>query len=347
MPNQPSPPHQIGFISLGCPKATVDSERILTQLRAGGYHLSRSLEGVDLAVINTCGFIDAAVEESLQTIAETLQQVPKVVVTGCLGERGDLLRNRFPQLLAVTGTDSLQEVLAIIHQTLPPHHEPRFDLVPAGGIKLTPRHYAYLKIAEGCNQSCSFCIIPSMRGKLRSRSPASILGEAHHLVEDGVQELLLVAQDSAAYGVDTHYRTTFHHGRPLKGDLLTLIDELAKLEVWVRLHYAYPYPHLDRIVEKMAEGKLLPYLDVPLQHADPAILSAMRRPAQSENMLRRIERWREICPELMIRSTFIVGFPGEGEAEFTRLLQSLTAAEMDRAGAFTFSAVDGAEASLH
>jgi len=336
---------QVGFVSLGCPKATVDAERILTQLRAEGYQISPSYEEADLVVVNTCGFIDAAVEESLDTIGEALAENGKVIVTGCLGAKEGVVQSAHPQVLAVTGPDSLEEVMAAVHQQLPPQHDPYTDLVPPGGIKLTPRHYAYIKIAEGCNQQCTFCIIPSMRGKLVSRPIGDILDEAEKLVNDGVQELLVVAQDTAAYGVDVKYRTDFWQGRPLKTDIETLVKQLGDLGVWVRLHYIYPYPKVDRLVELMAEGYVLPYLDVPMQHASQKVLKAMRRPADSENMLRRIEKWREVIPEIALRSTFIVGFPGETEDDFEQLLDFLREARLDRAGAFAYSPVEGALAN--
>jgi ribosomal protein S12 methylthiotransferase len=336
---------QVGFVSLGCPKATVDAERILTRLRAEGYLIAPGYEEADLVVVNTCGFIDAAVEESLETIGEALTENGKVIVTGCLGAKEGVVQSAHPQVLAVTGTDSLDEVMTAVHAHLPPQHDPYSDLVPAGGIKLTPRHYAYIKIAEGCNQQCSFCIIPSMRGKLVSRPIGEILDEAEKLVNDGVQELLIVAQDTAAYGVDLKYRTDFWQGRPLKSDIETLIKQLGALDVWVRLHYVYPYPKVDRLVALMAEGYALPYLDVPLQHASQRVLKAMRRPADSENMLRRIETWRGMIPEIALRSTFIVGFPGESEEDFSQLLDFLCEARLDRAGAFAYSAVEGAAAN--
>jgi len=336
---------QVGFVSLGCPKATVDAERILTRLRAEGYLISPSYEEADLVVVNTCGFIDAAVEESLDTIGEALAENGKVIVTGCLGAKEGVVQSAHPQVLAVTGPDSLSEVMDAVHQHLPPQHDPYTDLVPPGGIKLTPRHYAYIKIAEGCNQQCSFCIIPSMRGKLVSRPIGEILDEAEKLVNDGVQELLVVAQDTAAYGVDLKYRTEFWQGRPLKSDIETLVKQLGAFGAWVRLHYIYPYPKVDRLVELMAEGHALPYLDVPLQHASPRILKAMRRPGDVENILRRIEKWREMIPEIALRSTFIVGFPGETEEDFEQLLDFLREARLDRAGAFTYSAIEGAAAN--
>ncbi len=336
---------QVGFVSLGCPKATVDAERILTRLRAEGYLIAPDYEAADLVVVNTCGFIDAAVEESLETIGEALVENGKVIVTGCLGAREGMVQSAHPQVLAVTGPDSLDEVMAAVHANLPPQHDPYTDLVPAGGIKLTPRHYAYMKIAEGCNQQCSFCIIPSMRGKLVSRPLGEILDEAEKLVSDGVQELLIVAQDTAAYGVDLKYRTDFWQGRPLKSDIETLVKQLGTLDVWVRLHYIYPYPKVDRLVELMAEGYALPYLDIPLQHADSRVLRAMCRPADCENMLRRIETWRGMIPEIALRSTFIVGFPGETEQEFEHLLDFLREARLDRAGAFAYSPVEGATAN--
>ena len=336
---------KVGFVSLGCPKATVDAERILTQLRAEGYQISPSYQEAELVVVNTCGFIDAAVEESLETIGEALAENGRVIVTGCLGARDGIVQNAHPQVLAVTGPNSLEEVMAVVHQHLPPQHDPWSDLVPPGGLKLTPRHYAYIKIAEGCNQQCSFCIIPSMRGRLVSRPIGEILEEAEKLVEDGVQELLVVAQDTAAYGVDQKYRTDFWQGRPLKTDIETLVKQLGSLGAWLRLHYVYPYPRVDRLVELMADGYALPYLDVPMQHASPTILKAMRRPADSENMLRRIENWRDTCEQLTLRSTFIVGFPGESEQDFEELLAFLQAARLDRAGAFAYSPVSGAAAN--
>ncbi len=337
-------PH-VGFVSLGCPKATVDAERILTRLRAEGYHISPRYDEADLVVVNTCGFIDAAVEESLDTIGEALAENGKVIVTGCLGAKEGVVQSAHPQVLAVTGPDSLQEVMAAVHRHLPPQHDPYTDLVPPGGIKLTPRHYAYIKIAEGCNQQCTFCIIPSMRGRLVSRPIGEILDEADKLIEDGVQELLVVAQDTAAYGVDVKYRTDFWEGRPLKTDIETLVKQLGSLGAWLRLHYIYPYPKVDRLVELMAEGYALPYLDVPMQHAGPAVLKAMRRPGDVENILRRIEKWRDMIPEIALRSTFIVGFPGETEADFERLLDFMREARLDRAGAFTYSAIEGAAAN--
>ncbi len=335
----------IGFISLGCPKATVDSERILTRLRAEGYALTGSYSGADLVIINTCGFIDEAVEESLEVIGEALEENGRVIVTGCLGAKGSVVRDAHPSVLAVTGPDALQPVMDLVHQHLPPRHDPYQDLLPPGGIKLTPRHYAYLKIAEGCNQSCSFCIIPSLRGKLRSRPIGEVLEEAAHLVDAGVRELLIVSQDTAAYGVDTRYKLDFWQGRPLKTRITELAKQLGSLEAWIRLHYVYPYPHVDALVELMADGAILPYLDVPLQHASPFILKNMRRPADSENMLKRIAHWRSICPDLTLRSTFIVGFPGETEADFQQLLDFLQIAQLDRVGAFAYSPVEGASAN--
>ena len=336
---------KVGFVSLGCPKATYDSERILTQLRAEGYEIVPSYDEAELVVVNTCGFIDEAVEESLETIGDALAENGRVVVTGCLGAKGDLIMKEHPSVLAVTGPDSLDEVMDAVHQQLPPQHDPYTDLVPPGGIKLTPRHYAYIKIAEGCNQSCSFCIIPSMRGQLVSRPVGEILDEASRLVDAGVRELLLVSQDTAAYGVDVKYRTGFWQGRPIKSRIFELVRELGSLDAWLRLHYLYPYPHVDQLVELMAEGYLLPYLDVPLQHANREILKAMRRPADSENMLRRIDNWRAICPDVTLRSTFIVGFPGETEEQFDELLAFLEEVRFDRAGAFAYSAIEGATAN--
>ncbi|MGC9215277.1 30S ribosomal protein S12 methylthiotransferase RimO, partial [Acidithiobacillus sp.] len=337
----------VGFISLGCPKATVDSERILTQLRAEGYLLVGDYASADVVVVNTCGFIDAAVEESLDAIGEALNENGKVVVTGCLGARegGDFVRGAHPKVLAVTGPDQASAVLDAIHEALPPAHDPYTDLVPPQGLRLTPPHYAYLKISEGCNQSCSFCIIPSMRGKLVSREPDDILREAEALVAGGAKELLVISQDTGAYGVDCKYRTAFHNGRPLKTRITDLCAALGELGVWVRLHYVYPYPHIDELLPLMAAGKILPYLDVPLQHGSPRILKAMRRPAAAEKTLDRILGWRQAVPDLTIRSTFIVGFPGETDADFAELLDFLRAAELDRVGCFAYSAVEGAPAN--
>jgi ribosomal protein S12 methylthiotransferase len=336
---------KIGFISLGCPKATVDSERILTQLRAEGYLLTSNYQEANLVVVNTCGFIEDAVAESLEAISEALAKNGKVIVTGCLGTRREMIKTTFPEVLAVTGPNVLKEIMAVIHAELPPPHDPYLDLVPPGGIKLTPRHYAYLKIAEGCNQQCSFCIIPTMRGPLVSRPLGEILDEAEHLVEAGVRELLIVSQDTAAYGLDKKYRSDFWQGRPLKTKITELVRQLGTLGVWVRLHYVYPYPHVDQLVELMATGLVLPYLDVPLQHGSPTILQAMRRPANSENMLRRLAHWRGICPNLALRSTFIVGFPGETEQDFEQLLEFIQEAQLDRVGAFAYSPVAGAAAN--
>ncbi len=336
---------KVGFISLGCPKATVDSERILTHLRAEGYRIVPQYDAADLVVVNTCGFIDAAVEESLEAIGEALAENGRVIVTGCLGAKENVILDAHPQVLAVTGPDSLAQVMAAVHSHLPPHHDPYTDLVPPGGIKLTPRHYAYIKIAEGCNQRCSFCIIPSMRGDLASRPVGEILDEAEKLVGAGVKELLIVAQDTAAYGVDLKYRTGFWHGRPVKSRITELARNLGSLGAWVRLHYVYPYPHVDELVELMAQGIILPYLDVPLQHANPRILKAMRRPGNIENTLKRIEQWRAVCPDLTLRSTFIVGFPGETDDEFEALLEFIEEARLDRVGAFAYSPVEGAAAN--
>jgi ribosomal protein S12 methylthiotransferase len=336
---------KVGFVSLGCPKATVDSERILTQLRAEGYAMVGSFGEADLVVVNTCGFIDAAVEESLETIGEALADNGRVVVTGCLGAKEGVIRASHPQVLAVTGPNQLDEVMAAIHAHLPPQHDPFTDLVPAGGVKLTPRHYAYVKIAEGCNQSCTFCVIPSMRGKLVSRTADQVLGEAEKLVSAGVQELLIVSQDTGAYGVDTRYRTVFWEGRPVRTRITDLARQLGSLGAWVRLMYLYPYPHVDELLPLMAEGVILPYLDVPLQHASPSILKSMRRPGDVEGTLRRIEQWRRECPDLTLRSTFIVGFPGETDEDFELLLDFLREARLDRVGAFPYSPVEGALAN--
>jgi ribosomal protein S12 methylthiotransferase len=342
---QPAP--KIGFVSLGCPKALVDSEQILTQLRAEGYETSSTYEDADLVVVNTCGFIDSAVEESLEAIGEALAENGKVIVTGCLGakEGGDVIRQAHPQVLAVTGPQALPEVMAAVHMHLPQPHDPFTSLVPPQGIRLTPRHYAYVKISEGCNHRCTFCIIPSMRGDLVSRPINQVMQEAENLVNAGVKELLIISQDTSAYGVDVKYRTGFWQGRPLKTRMTELARALAGFGVWVRLHYVYPYPHVDEVIPLMAEGKILPYLDVPFQHASPRILKAMKRPASSENNLARIRRWREICPDITLRSTFIVGFPGETEADFEQLLEFLAEAELDRVGCFAYSPVSGATAN--
>jgi ribosomal protein S12 methylthiotransferase len=339
----------VGFVSLGCPKALVDSERIITQLRAEGYALSGSYEGADLVVVNTCGFIDAAVQESLEAIGEAMEANGRVIVTGCLGARQDggenLIARTHPKVLAVTGPQATDEVLAHVHRHLPRPHDPFTDLVPPAGIKLTPRHYAYLKIAEGCNHRCTFCIIPSMRGDLLSRPIGEVMREAENLVRQGVRELLVISQDTSAYGVDVRYKLDFVGGRAVRTRMTSLVQELARLGVWVRLHYVYPYPHVDEVIPLMAEGKVLPYLDVPFQHAHPRVLRAMKRPACGEKNLERIRAWRSICPDLVIRSTFIAGFPGETEAEFEHLLQFLRDAELDRVGCFAYSPVAGAAAN--
>ena len=336
---------KVGFVSLGCPKALVDSERILTQLRAEGYLMSPSYEGADLVIVNTCGFIDSAVAESLDAIGEALSENGKVIVTGCLGAKDGVVQAAHPAVLAVTGPHDTAGVLKAVHAHLPKPHDPYTDLVPPQGVKLTPAHYAYLKISEGCNHRCSFCIIPSMRGDLVSRPIGDVMQEAQNLVKAGVKELLVISQDTSAYGVDVKYRTGFWQGRPVKTRMNDLVRALADLDVWVRLHYVYPYPHVDEVIPLMAEGRVLPYLDVPFQHSNPRILKLMKRPASGEKNLDRIRAWRAACPELTIRSTFIVGFPGETEAEFDELLGFLEEAELDRVGCFTYSAVDGAAAN--
>ena len=345
---------RIGFVSLGCPKALVDAERIVSRLRAEGYETSKDYSGADLVVVNTCGFIDAAVHESLDAIGEALHANGKVVVTGCLGARSaddgeNLVRKIHPKVLAVTGPHATDEVLQHVHAQLPRPHDPFVDLLPPGGLKLTPRHYAYLKISEGCNHRCSFCIIPTLRGDLVSRPIGDVLGEAQALFDAGVRELLVVSQDTSAYGVDVKYRTGFWDGRPLRTRLLELVQALHGLaeryDAWVRLHYVYPYPHVDDIVPVLAQGRVLPYLDVPLQHAHPDVLRRMKRPASGERNLERIAAWRSACPELVIRSTFIAGFPGETEAEFESLLDFVREAEIDRVGCFAYSPVDGAAAN--
>ena len=344
----------IGFVSLGCPKALTDSELILTQLSAEGYQTAKTYQGADLVIVNTCGFIDDAVRESLDTIGEALAENGKVIVTGCLGakqgEGGEnLVRQVHPKVLAVTGPHATQEVMDAVHLHVPKPHDPFVDLVPAAGIKLTPRHYAYLKISEGCNHRCTFCIIPSMRGDLVSRPVGDVLKEARALFEGGVKELLVVSQDTSAYGVDVKYRTGFWDGRPVKTRMLELVAELGELArqhgAWVRLHYVYPYPHVDEVIPLMAQGLVLPYLDVPFQHSHPDVLKRMKRPASGERNLERIQKWREMCPELVVRSTFIAGFPGETEAEFDHLLGFLKEAQIDRAGCFAYSPVAGAAAN--
>lgn len=345
---------KIGFVSLGCPKALTDSELILTQLRAEGYETSKTFAGADLVIVNTCGFIDDAVKESLDTIGEALADNGRVIVTGCLGAKsaadgGNLVREVHPKVLAVTGPHATQEVMDAVHRHAPKPHDPFVDLVPPQGVKLTPKHYAYLKISEGCNHRCTFCIIPSMRGDLVSRPVGDVLGEARALFEAGVKELLIVSQDTSAYGVDVKYRTGFWDGKPVKTRMLELCEKLAELAdvygAWVRLHYVYPYPHVDEVLPLMASGRILPYLDVPFQHSHPDVLKRMKRPASGEKNLERIARWREICPELVIRSTFIAGFPGETEAEFEHLLQFVHEARIDRAGCFAYSPVQGAAAN--
>ena len=336
---------KIGFVSLGCPKALVDSERILTELRAEGYAIAPSYDGADLVIVNTCGFIDSAVEESLDAIGEALAENGKVIVTGCLGAKGSVVQDTHPSVLAVTGPHATDEVMAVVHEHLPKPHDPFVDLVPPAGIKLTPKHYAYLKISEGCNHRCSFCIIPSMRGDLVSRPIGDVMTEAENLVKSGVKELLVISQDTSAYGVDLKYRTGFWNGRPLKTRMNEMVAALGELGVWVRLHYVYPYPHVDDIVPLMAEGKVLPYLDVPFQHSSPRILKLMKRPASGEKNLERVRAWRSACPDITLRSTFIVGFPGETEAEFEELLGFLEEAELDRVGCFAYSAVEGASAN--
>jgi len=338
---------KVGFVSLGCPKALVDSERILTQLRTEGYQISPSYENADVVVVNTCGFIDSAKAESLEAIGEALAENGKVIVTGCMGVEEDVIRNVHPSVLAVTGPQQYEEVVRAVHEAAPPNleHDPFTDLVPPQGIKLTPRHYAYLKISEGCNHRCSFCIIPSMRGDLVSRPIGDVLDEAQRLVNAGVKEILVISQDTSAYGVDLKYRSGFWNGRPVKTRMTELCSALAEMGVWVRLHYVYPYPSVDEVIPLMAEGKILPYLDIPFQHASPRILKAMKRPAFEDKTLARIKKWREICPELTIRSTFIVGFPGETEEDFQYLLDWMSEAQLDRVGCFQYSPVEGAPAN--
>jgi ribosomal protein S12 methylthiotransferase len=336
---------RIGFVSLGCPKALVDSERILTRLRAEGYQVVGSYEDANLVVVNTCGFIDDAVHESLDAIGEAIARNGRVIVTGCLGARPETITERHPSVLKVTGAHAYEEVVAAVHEQLPPLHDPFTDLVPPQGIRLTPRHYAYLKISEGCNHSCTFCIIPSMRGDLASRPIGEVMLEAERLVKAGVRELLVISQDTSAYGADLRYATGFWGGRPVKARFVDLARALGSLDAWIRLHYVYPYPHVDEVVPLMAEGRVLPYLDIPFQHASPRVLKLMKRPAQAENTLQRIRRWREICPGITLRSTFIVGFPGETERDFELLLEWMREARLDRVGCFKYSPVAGAAAN--
>ncbi|MDI9818171.1 MULTISPECIES: 30S ribosomal protein S12 methylthiotransferase RimO [unclassified Legionella] len=337
--------HRVGFVSLGCPKALVDSERIITQLRAQGYELVSSYQDAGVVVVNTCGFIDAAVTESLDTIKEAMAENGRVIVTGCLGAKADIIREACPDVLHISGAHAYEEVVRAVHQHLPPPADPFSQLVPPQGIKLTPRHYAYLKISEGCNQKCTFCIIPTMRGKLQSYPLTQVLSEAKRLKEAGVQELLVISQDTSAYGVDTRYQPAEWQGKAVNTKFYDLCEQLGELGIWVRLHYVYPYPHVDDIIPLMRDGLILPYLDIPLQHANSRVLKAMKRPACSENTLARIALWRDICPDITLRSTFIVGFPGETEEEFEELLEFLSVARLDRVGCFQYSPVEGAKAN--
>lgn len=336
---------RVGFVSLGCPKATVDSEQIITQLRAEGYEIVPEYQDANLVIINTCGFIDSAVEESMQSIDEALHENGRVIVTGCLGAKTEQVSEAFPNLLAVTGPHATAEVMQAVHQHLPPQHDPFMDLLPPQGVKLTPQHYAYLKISEGCNHRCTFCIIPSFRGDLVSRPINEVMQEAHNLAQAGVKELLVISQDTSAYGVDVKYRTEFWQGQALQTRFIALAKALSQFGIWVRLHYVYPYPHVDDVIPLMAEGLILPYLDIPFQHASPKILKAMKRPGSQEKVLERVKKWRELCPELVIRSTFIVGFPGETEEDFQMLLDFLSEAQLDRVGCFMYSDVEGAKAN--
>lgn len=338
-------PAKIGIVSLGCPKALVDSERIITKLRSEGYSISGSYDAADVVLVNTCGFLDSAKQESLEAIGEAMRENGRVIVTGCMGVEADRIRDMFPDVLAVTGPQQYEAVVEAVHNAAPPAHDPFVDLVPPQGIKLTPRHYAYLKISEGCNHSCSFCIIPSMRGKLKSRQANDVLYEAERLVKAGVKELLVISQDTSAYGVDLKHAESQWRDRNVKARLTELADAMGSLGAWVRLHYVYPYPHVDEIIPLMADGKILPYLDIPFQHAEPRVLKSMRRPGNQEKVLQRIKAWRQICPDLAIRSTFIVGFPGETEADFDFLLDWLEEAELDRVGCFKYENVEGASAN--
>jgi len=336
---------RVGFVSLGCPKALVDSERIITKLRSEGYEVAPTYQAADLVVVNTCGFIDSAVDESLEAIGEALAENGRVLVTGCLGARPERIRERHPQVLSITGPHAYEDVVRAVHTHLPPRHDPFVDLVPPQGVRLTPRHYAYLKISEGCNNRCSFCIIPAMRGRLASRPIDDVMREAERLVDAGVKELLVISQDTSAYGADLHYRKASWRGEEYASRFIDLARALGTLEAWIRLHYVYPYPHVDAVIELMAEGRVLPYLDIPFQHGSPSVLKRMRRPAHAEDTLERIRCWRRGCPELTIRSTFIVGFPGETEAEFEELLAWIDEAELDRVGCFKYSPVEGARAN--
>jgi ribosomal protein S12 methylthiotransferase len=341
---QPRPP-KVGFVSLGCPKALVDSERIISKLRAEGYAIAPDYQGADVVVVNTCGFLNSAKEESLEAIGEAMAENGKVIVTGCLGVEEDRIRDRYPDVLAVTGPHQYEAVVGEVHKAVPPLHDPFVDLVPPEGIRLTPRHYAYLKISEGCNNACAFCIIPNLRGRLVSRPAAHVMAEAERLVAAGVKELLVISQDTSAYGLDIKYQTSIWKGTPLAARFLDLAATLGTLGAWIRLHYVYPYPHVDGVIPLMAEGKILPYLDIPFQHASPRVLRAMRRPAHGERTLERIRRWRRECPDLAIRSSFIVGFPGETEEDFSFLLDWLKEARINRLGCFRYENVDGARSN--
>ncbi len=334
---------KVGFVSLGCAKALVDSERILTQLRVEGYEFAPDYQGADVVIVNTCGFLDSARDESLSAIGEALSENGKVIVTGCLGARPEVIREQYPNVFAITGPQQYESVINAVHQAIPPSHDPHLDLVPPQGIKLTPRHYAYLKISEGCNNRCSFCIIPKLRGDLVSRPAADVLQEAENLVKSGVKELLVISQDTSAYGIDTKYAKSSWKGRDVRAKFLDLCTELGELDAWIRLHYVYPYPHVDDVIELMATGKILPYLDIPFQHASPSVLKAMRRPANHEKIIERITSWRKQCPDLTLRSTFIVGFPGETDEDFEFLLDWLKEAQLDRVGCFRYENVAEAD----
>ena len=336
---------KIGFVSLGCPKAGSDSEKMLSKIKAEGYEIAQNYHDSELVIVNTCGFIDSAVEESLDAISEAIDKNGKVIVTGCLGERREVIEKRFDNLLAITGSEAYKEVMDAVHKHAPKPIDPHIDLIPPQGVRLTPKHYAYIKISEGCNHTCTFCIIPSMRGKLVSRPIGEIMQEAENLVRSGVSELIIISQDTSAYGVDMKYRPGFWNGRPIKSDLYHLAKNLSQLGVWVRFHYVYPYPNVDNLITLMAEGNILPYIDVPFQHASPEILKSMKRPANAENNLERIVGWRKICPEIVIRSTFIVGFPGETVEQFENLIEFLEQAKLDRVGCFMYSNVEGAIAN--